>query len=1135
MNSCRRARGAGYRHGNRRGCLRGTREIVLGEIESWIKDFNKSPVFWLNGLAGTGKSTIAQTIAERMFADDLLGASFFCSRDFEDRSNLHFIFPTLAFQLAHKYPDFRVHFVSTLQSNPDVVDESLYNQMEWLIVEPLQSSGLSAVIVIDALDECKDDEPSSAILSVLGRFVKQIPRVKFFITGRPEDRIKTGFRLPLLVDSTDVFVLHNVPPTSINNDIRLFLKHDLSKLAQRRQLDGWPSDNDLDILCHRAAGLFVYAVATIKFLDSNAHLPKKRLDAIIDLPESTDHEGKTCFNSKTTLDSLYTSILNVAFGEHDPGVHSMVQSTIGAVVLLTNPLPPSAIGELIGIDPEEVRLFLTLVQSLLVFNEDPDQPVKPFHKSFPDFITNPSRCTDPRFYISPVHLHIELITNCLRVMNDGLEQNLLSLPHYTLNSEVEDLEARVKGCISIPLQYACQSWHNHLTKTGEDITPLISSIHVFLEEKFLAWLEVISVLGATRGAITALEQLIQWLQEVCFGSSPQFLTLMYVINQVGGNKELLETARDCFYFVAKFFEPINVSAIHIYHSALELAPLSSIVRRLYYHQRCTPFPKVITGIPDAWDKSMALLPDQPKYGSHTWSPCGQFIATGTGRTVKIRDSLTFELLSTLTGPSDCSTGELTYSPDGCSLACHSGNILIIWDIQTGGVARQIEVEPSYSSSAWSLDGGAFCTINWIQNPETSYTVCVYNVALGKKLFSGILQSRHYPQIWAHTTSFRIMTTGGNDQASTIEISEVWSILTKIESFHNEWFRRYDLIGSFSPTTYRISIFILTCKQIQVLDIRNSESLLVQDGDFFNASHSFSSDASLFALSTWTSAQIWKYTSGCYVPWREFLQDKAHPLHSTLQFSPTLSSILSYHDKFLYMWHLDDPPIIVHSDTHTPPTVVPSSCGTYVVTYHWRSSSINITNLRSQIPPQSIDTNMEIRLLGLTGNVLLVWDSNELVAWLLTEEGAVNGVSANEMASHINSIWTISSPENPFFLIENQAVVVECGGRIVQVYHTGTGRVLESTPHRLGGFYPLQSIQLCHHYPHYCKLKWLDSKVGDKSLVTPITISDGWVKDLEGKHWLWIPTNWRVDFNQAAWLPNTTLWLNPGDVPIVVTF
>ena len=515
LNSCRRARGAGYQHGDRRGCLRGTRETVLTEIESWTKDFDKSPVFWLNGLAGTGKSTIAQTIAERVFADGLLGASFFCSRDFEDRSDLRFIFPTLAFQLAHKYPDFRDHLVSLLQSNPDVVDESLCNQMERLIVEPLQLTDVSTVIVIDALDECKDEEPSSAILSVLGRFVEQIPMVKFFITGRPEPRIKTGFRLPLLIQSTDVFVLHDVHPSLINDDIRLFLKHELSELARRRRLDGWPSDEDLDILCHRASGLFVYAVASVKFLDTKIELPKRRLEVIAGLPECTDHEGKTHFNTKTTLDSLYTSILEVAFGRENAESCSKVRSTIGAVILVVNPLPPAAIANLIDLDPEEVIPLLTLVQSLLVFDEDSDQPVKPFHKSFPDFITDPSRCTDSRFYISPGHLHLELVINCLQVMNNGLEQDLLSLPNYTLNSETEDLENRINDRIDTALQYACQSWHSHLTKTGGEVTDIIPHLRVFLEKKFLAWLEVVSVLGAARSAVTALERLVPWLQEVC--------------------------------------------------------------------------------------------------------------------------------------------------------------------------------------------------------------------------------------------------------------------------------------------------------------------------------------------------------------------------------------------------------------------------------------------------------------------------------------------------------------------------------------------------------------------------------------------------------------------------------------------
>jgi hypothetical protein len=78
------------------------------------------------------------------------------------------------------------------------------------------------VIIIDALDECEDEEPASAILSILSRYVDQIPDVKFFITGRPEPRIRSGFRLAALRPITEVFKLHEVERSSVDGDIKLF-------------------------------------------------------------------------------------------------------------------------------------------------------------------------------------------------------------------------------------------------------------------------------------------------------------------------------------------------------------------------------------------------------------------------------------------------------------------------------------------------------------------------------------------------------------------------------------------------------------------------------------------------------------------------------------------------------------------------------------------------------------------------------------------------------------------------------------------------------------------------------------------------------------------------------------------------
>ena len=400
-----------------------------------------------------------------------------------------------------------------MRSDPGIAHESLYNQMNKLIVAPLKESAISTVIVIDALDECKDEEPASAILSVLGQFVFDIPMVKFFVTGRPEPRIQEGFRLPLLAKATDVFVLHEVESSQVSSDIRLFFGHQFSELRSRRRgLDDWPTEEQLDLLCERAGGLFVYAAATVKFVEKQNSNPRRRLSLLLQSPKSSVHEGKIKFKPNTSLDSLYISILQEAFGDDDPEDDSKIRSVLGAVTLAVNPLSPSTIAALLGFDTDDVFPFLSSVQSLFILLEDIGHPVQPFHKSFPDFITDPTRCTDERFCISPPDSHKELLIGCLELMNQRLGQNMCQLPDGVVNSDVDDLRERVEQYIDHSLQYACRSWHKHLIGTisayAIEIKPFL---HQFLERKLLFWLEVLSVLGATREAVSALEVAAKWL------------------------------------------------------------------------------------------------------------------------------------------------------------------------------------------------------------------------------------------------------------------------------------------------------------------------------------------------------------------------------------------------------------------------------------------------------------------------------------------------------------------------------------------------------------------------------------------------------------------------------------------------
>ena len=247
----------------------------------------------------------------------------------------------------------------------------------------------------DALDECEDEEPASAILSVIGRLVSEIPKVKFFLTGRPEPHISVGFRLPLLAEVTDIFILHGVEPNEVGNDIRLFFKTSFSELVGRRcGLGNWPTEGQLDRLCERAAGLFVYAAATFKFIDNKRRDPGTQLDLLLQSQKIGACKGKT-------LDLLYMSVLRGSFDDDDPEYDAKTRSILSAVVLAANPLSPSTITTLLGLNTKDISPLLSSVNSLLILQEDVNHPVRPFHKSFPDFITDPTRCINPRFHISP--------------------------------------------------------------------------------------------------------------------------------------------------------------------------------------------------------------------------------------------------------------------------------------------------------------------------------------------------------------------------------------------------------------------------------------------------------------------------------------------------------------------------------------------------------------------------------------------------------------------------------------------------------------------------------------------------------------------------------------------------------------
>ena len=622
-----------------------------------------------------------------MFADGRLGASFFCSRDFEDRSNLQAIFPTLAYQLAFHYPLFRDELLQVLKGCPDARKESLCSQMERFIVGPLQAAHISTLIIIDALDECKDEEPASAILSILSRYMHEIPDVKFFITGRPEPRIQSGFRLRSLLPITEVFKLHGVKPEAVNNDVKLYFQTQLTDLAETQiyfgSLGDWPNQSDVEILCRKAAGFFIYASTVVKFVASVNYPPAERLTLLTSLPQTTSEEGKS------GIDQLYIKVLEYAFHDvhnNDIQFYPNLRSILGTVLLIFNPLSVKGLSELLKRHQTPQFIFNTIcsLRSVLVVPDNMEDPILTFHKSFPDFLTDPERCKDKLFLVDPAVHHMEIFFSCLDLMEERLKKNICRLDDYAVLSEVQDFSDQKKYHVGDALEYACCFWTKHLLKipgNSPDIKKVQRIIDRFSTTYLLFWIEALSLMGSLGVAVYALNDIQQWCMLVSYiahsSNDPAFMCVQAGIS--------CEWVNDTQHLLLGWFDAICESPSQIYHSALPLSPSSSWVRN-YHSAELSGEVKVVKGLPTKWGtcfRTVALYSDPESLAC--WKDT---IAAGldSGEIITL-DGTTGSQTAILSGH----TGwviSLVFSSDGTSLLSGSRDQAIkLWDMQTGGVIK----------------------------------------------------------------------------------------------------------------------------------------------------------------------------------------------------------------------------------------------------------------------------------------------------------------------------------------------------------------------------------------------------------------------------------------------------------------
>ena len=478
----------GARYAQEKGCLSGTRESLIGEIcEVLSNPAEDAPrVCVLTGVAGSGKSAVAHSIARLYDGQERLGSSYCFSSTDVARRNAGNLFSTIARDLSDHDSQYKSALWEIVKDNRALrTSTSPAEQVDRLIIEP--SKQLHAigplVIVIDALDESGEPPSRRQLLRVIStQFAENtLPtNLRFLITARPESDILAA------VSSGSHFVhkqMGDVPGEIVDGDIGRFIRH---SLHQYRELESsWPDEEWCRLLVDHSQHLFQWASTACGFIegDGTAGLdPRERLQILV---QSDDNE---CVHP---LDKLYRTILERQFTLNS--ARRRFHDVMAIILALNEPLSLASLATLFG-SRLKVGEIIKPLGSLLDGVIDEDKPIRPLHTSFRDFLLDEIRSLAFHVHILPQH-SLSLGQALLACMRNMLKFNMCDLEDSQVhNAAVPDLTHRVNKAIPPHLSYSCRYWMDYL-QYAKCTPDLLNEVTLFFKDFFPYWLEAISLLS----------------------------------------------------------------------------------------------------------------------------------------------------------------------------------------------------------------------------------------------------------------------------------------------------------------------------------------------------------------------------------------------------------------------------------------------------------------------------------------------------------------------------------------------------------------------------------------------------------------------------------------------------------------
>ncbi|EAU82131.1 HNWD3 [Coprinopsis cinerea okayama7 len=847
----------------RPGCTPGTRVALLADLLGWAKKVHSPHLFWLNGVAGTGKSTIAESFSAQLHDRKMLGASFFCSIKVDDRKDAQLIIPTLAKAMARSNAQFREALDVVLESCDDPTAMKLEDQYQKLILEPAASAfkhtSTTIVVVIDALDECDKDKATELLLRAIIAQKPSVP-LKFFVTSRPETAIRETFDTSAV---HGLVRLHDIERDIVQADIFAFVVHSLFQNSAIRKKYGsrWPPP-EVQKIAAQAGHLFIVAATMVKYITTRTGNPVQRLEKLASAERPP----------LSSIDELYSRVLEEAFSELDEDEAHVTHLCLSLLVTALRPLSVNDYARLlpITITPDGVRVAFVALHSVVRLPEEnnDDGAISIYHASFVEYLTSDKQRGRP-WFVNTTTAHSIVGQACINLLSSQLCFGISgALTSYKSNDEQPKQLA-----LPSKLVYACTAWVDHVGRGGFPPS-LQASMKALLKDKWLFWLEALGV-----------EKRVGYAQSLWKVAEEPLIADADL-------KTLLKQIAD---FAYAYTTPVNHSTPHLYLSAIPFA----LASRSFAALPIPAFPCLPAIHPSQYyQTSQTLLTIPSQHGSVisvAYSPDGRSVAAGCvyGAVVVFNADTGEPLLPPMQGHTSYITS-VAFSPDGSCIASGLDDKTIrIWDAHSGKALLEPMQGHTHriTSVAFSPDGSR------IASGSGDETIRIWDAHSGKALLEPIQGHTDPVTSVAFSPDGSRIASGSGDETIRIWDAHSGKALLEPMQGHTDWVTSV----AFSPDGSRIASGSGD-ETIRIWDAHSGKALLepMQRHTDPVTSVAFSPDGSRIASGSGDNTiRIWDAHSGKAL--LEPMQGHTHPVKS-VAFSPDGSRIASGSgDETIRIW------------------------------------------------------------------------------------------------------------------------------------------------------------------------------------------------------------------------------------------